>query len=151
MSAGSGIVGDMPRMIKESQDRELIVTDHVRFSGIAMAGVRVRSGGFLEASGIINEHLIIEDEGQVKLSGVCAGTPTVQAGGTLDVTGNLITRIPSTIQGRIVVAAGAVIRDKQVGSDGTLVDRTAEGQPITESTPRFRIVSGGRDITLVAA
>lgn len=138
----------MPIDIREVQHRELVVTGHVRFTGIAMAGARVKNGGLLEASGIINEHLIIEDGGHVNLSGVCAGTPTVHAGGTLDVTGNLITRIPSTIEGRILVAVGAIIRDQQVTENGTLVPRGTISGPIMDSTPRFQIIREGRSIAL---
>lgn len=116
-----------------------------------MRGARVQSRGILEASGVINEHLIVEDGGHARLGGVLAGTPIVHAGDTLDVTGTLASRIPSTIDGTILVAVGAVIRGQHVAPDGSLTDRAKEPRSITDSTPRYRIISGGRAVTLAAA
>lgn len=151
MSKADANVDDMPRIIRESPTSELVVTDHVLFTGIAMAGIRVRAGGILEASGIINEHLIVEDGGQARLRGVCACRPTVHAGGLLDVTGSLLSRIPLEINGTILVAVGAVIRGQRVAADGTLTDGEQPSAGIHDATPRYRIQSGGRTTTLTAA
>ncbi|WP_448261886.1 hypothetical protein [Microbacterium aurum] len=99
---------------------------------------------------LINEHLIVEDGGHVRLSGVFTGTPIVHEGGTLDVTGTLATRIPSTIEGTILAAVGAIIRDQQVAPDGSLSEPSIEPRWVTDSTPKFRVVTGGRNVGLRA-
>lgn len=148
MSEAHHNLTDMPTIINDSQHSELTITGHVRLDGIAMAGARVPAGGILDVSEIINDHLIVEDGGSAHLSGVCAGIPTIHAGGGLDVTGTISARAPSAIEGMILVAVGVVIRDQQAAADGTLTTRTTSPHAITDDTPRSRLISGGRNISL---
>ncbi|WP_448232914.1 hypothetical protein [Microbacterium lacticum] len=133
-------------------DALLHVTNRVWLLGNAFHGVHVHPGGTLTTSGIINNWLQVDADAVCYTSGLIHAQPLVAESGLLDIRGWLtIARLRREQPGALLLAVGARYNDHVLQPDGTLTPRTDnEGGEAPEVSPRYRIVSGGREPVLAS-
>lgn len=129
-------------------DTLLQATSRVRLLDNAFHGVHVHPGGLLTTSGIINNWLQVDSDAACYTSGLIHAQPLVAEGGLLDIRGWLtIPRLRRAQPGTLLLAVGARYNDSVLRPDGTFTPRTDTGEA-PASSPRYRVVSGGRELVL---
>lgn len=125
----------------------LVVNKLVHLAGVAQGGALVQAGGTLTASGVIAGPLTIEAGGSADLSDVANGNVSLEPDARLDVTGVLTGTIVRN-DGLLTVAVGSVIHGSRVSDSGTFVSPTSVPIAISVSTPRFRLVGTGSQLSI---